>query len=88
MTSKIIEYDLKKPGRNYDAVYEIIKSYPVWAHITKSTWFVKTSDTCVQIRDKITKEIDSNDTVFVATLTGEAAWKNVICDSEYLKENL
>lgn len=29
MTSKIIEYDLKKPGRNYDAVYEIIKSYPV-----------------------------------------------------------
>ena len=46
MTSKIIEYDLKKPGRNYDAVYEIIKSYPVWAHITKSTWFVKTSDTC------------------------------------------
>ena len=26
MTSKIIEYDLKKPGRNYDAVYEIIKS--------------------------------------------------------------
>lgn len=88
MTSKIIEYDLKKPGKNYDAVYEIIKSYPVWAHITKSTWFVKTSDTCVQIRDKITKEIDSNDTVFVATLKGEAAWKNVICDSEYLKENL
>ena len=34
------------------------------------------------------KEIDFNDAVFVATLTGEAAWKNVICDSEYLKENL
>lgn len=88
MTSKIIEYDLKNPGRNYDAVYEIIKSYPVWAHITKSTWFVKTSDTCVQIRDKIIKEIDSNDTVFVATLTGEATWRNVIGNSEYLKENL
>lgn len=88
MTSKIIEYDLKKPGRNYDAVYEIIKSYPVRTHITESTWFVQTSDTCVQIRDKIMKEIDFNDAVFVATLTGEAAWKNVICDSEYLKENL
>lgn len=88
MTSKIIEYDLKKSGRNYNAVYEIIKSYPKWAHITESIWFVKTSDSCVQIRDKIMKEIDSNDTVFVATLTGEAAWHNVICENEYLKENL
>lgn len=88
MTSKIIEYDLKSPSRNYDAVYEIIKNYPAWAHITESTWFVKTNESCVQIRDKIMKEIDSNDTVFVATLTGEAAWTNVICDSDYLKNNL
>jgi hypothetical protein len=88
MTSKIIEYDLKSPSRNYDSVYEVIKSYPVWAHITKSTWFVKTDESCVQIRDKIKKEIDSNDTLFVATLTGEAAWTNVICENDYLKKNL
>ena len=43
MTSKIIEYDLKSPNRNYDSVYEVIKSYPVWAHITQSTWFVEYS---------------------------------------------
>ena len=88
MTSKIIEYDLKSPNRNYDSVYEVIKSYPVWAHITQSTWFVKTNESCVQIRDKIKKEIDSNDTVFVATLNGEAGWTNAICDSDYLKNNL
>ena len=41
MTSMIIEYDLRSPGRNYDELYKAIKSYGVWAHITESTWFIK-----------------------------------------------
>lgn len=88
MSSKIIEYDLKKPGRDYESLYEAIKAYPVRAHITESTWFVKTDDTCVQVRDALKEKVDSNDRIFVATLTGEAAWSNLICKSEYLKENL
>lgn len=32
--------------------------------------------------------MDSNDRLFVATLTGEAAWYNVICDSDFLKKHL
>lgn len=41
MTSMIIEYDLRSPGRNYDDLYRAIKSYGAWAHITESTWFIK-----------------------------------------------
>ena len=88
MTSMIIEYDLRAPGRNYDDLYKAIKAYGVWAHITESTWFIKTNENCAQVRDKLLKHMDSNDRIFVAVLTGVAAWRNVLCSSEYLKENL
>lgn len=88
MTSMIIEYDLRSPGRNYDELYKAIKSYGVWAQITESTWFIKTSESCVQVRDKLLAHMDGNDRIFVAALTGVAAWSNVLCDSEYLKRNL
>lgn len=88
MTSMIIEYDLRAPGRNYDGLHKAIKAYGVWAHITESTWFIKTNESCVQVRDKLMVHMDRNDRIFVAELTGAAAWRNVICDSEYLKKNL
>ena len=53
MTSMIIEYDLRSPGRNYDELYKEIRSYDVWARITESTWFIKTGESCAQVRDKL-----------------------------------
>jgi hypothetical protein len=88
MTSKIIEYDLCSPGANYDELYEAIKGFGTWARITESTWFVKTDATCVQIRDKLLTKMDKNDRLFVAELTGIAAWHNVICSNEFLKKHL
>lgn len=88
MHSVIIEYDLRSPGRDYDRLYEAIKSYPAWAHITESTWFIKTTNSCSQVADKLKMYMDSNDRLFVAELTGAAVWKNVICSDDYLKRNL
>ena len=88
MSSKIIEYDLRQPGRNYNTLYDAIKNYGTWARITESTWFIKTTETCVRVRDKLSKQMDSNDRLFVGELSGAAAWKNTICESEYLKDNL
>lgn len=88
MTSMIIDYDLRSPGRNYDELYKAIRAYGVWAHIAESSWFIKTNETCVQVRNNLTAHMDSNDRLFVAELTGVAAWRNILCDSEYLKENL
>ena len=88
MSSMIIEYDLRSPGRNYDDLYAAIKEYDQWAHITESTWFIKTALSCVQVRDRLSAVMDTNDRLFVAELVGTAAWHNVICDSNYLKSNL
>jgi hypothetical protein len=88
MSSKIICYDLCAPSRNYDELYKAIKSYDEWAHLSESTWFVKTSESCVQIRNKLLSKIDDNDRLFVAGLTGEAAWYRVIGNDDYLIKHL
>ena len=48
----IISYDLKKADdEDYENLYQAIKAYGTWAHITESTWAVKTSDSAKKIRD-------------------------------------
>lgn len=86
--SKIVTYDLRSPGRDYNSLYEYLKSFPEWARITESTWFISSAKECIEIRDELDALTDSNDRIFVAELTGTAAWGNVMCDSDYLKENL
>lgn len=86
--SKIVSYDLCNAGKDYAKLYELLKSYPQWAKITESTWFISTDKSCVEVRDEINSVTDDDDRIFVAELTGVAAWRNVICKSDYLKEHL
>ena len=86
--SKIITYDLRNSNKNYNDLYEKIKSYGTWAHICESVWFISTPDSCVTVRDNLKSVLDSDDRIFVAELTGIAAWYNIICDSDYLKKHL
>ncbi len=88
MTCYIISYDLLKPGRNYDALYEAIRSYSRWARVNESVWAVVTNSNAVQIRDHLLQYLDQNDRVFVIKSGVEAAWRNSICKNEWLKENL
>ena len=87
MPAYIISYDLRKQ-RNYDALYEAIKSYGTWAKITESTWAIVTSSSAVQIRDHLSSVVDNDDRLFVIKSGVEAAWKNAICKTEWLKGNL
>ena len=86
--SKIITYDLCNAGKNYDDLYKYIQNFSKWAHITESTWFVSSAKSCSTIRDEIMKIVDNDDRIFVGELTGNAAWHNTICKSDFLKENL
>ena len=90
MSAYIISYDLRKPGRNYDDLYKRIKSYSGWAHVTESTWCVSAyGQTAARIRDYLNDAIDANDRLFVATLSGEAAWQGLASDvGPWLKQNL
>jgi len=70
-----VSYDLRKPGRDYSALYKLLTSYSTWCHVVESNWLVYTSETAEQICDRIAKVVDSNDRVFVAAMTTPAAWQ-------------
>lgn len=86
MTCYIISYDLVKE-RDYEKLYQAIKSYK-WAQITESTWAIVTTDKAKKIGDDLLRYIDSNDRLFVINSGGEASWRNILCDSQWLKDNL
>lgn len=85
--SKLLTYDLRTPGRDYSKLYEAIKKYD-YAKPAESCYILKTSETCVQVRDYLFKYMDSNDGLFVAELTGAAAWYNALCGDDELKKRL
>lgn len=87
MSCYIISYDLRNK-RDYESLYEAIKSYGTWAHVTESTWAVVTSQKAKEVRDFLSESLDDDDRIFVVKSGVEAAWRHVICRDEWLKENL
>lgn len=83
-----IDYDLRKQ-RNYDALYDRIKSYGSWCRPLESTWVISTNQSAAQVRDYLKGAMDADDGIVVTRLSGEAAWSNVEPDvSQYLKKML
>lgn len=73
MPTYLISYD-KNRGDDYSELYEAIESYGNYWHHLDSTWIIVTQSTAEVIRNKLMRYLDENDKLFVAKLTGEAAW--------------
>jgi len=69
MAAKLITYDLKKPGRNYDNLHDAIKKLGSWWHCLESTWIVDTTKSASEIRDTLKSHIDTNDDLAVFSLS-------------------
>lgn len=83
-----ISYDLRKQ-RNYDALYERIKSYGTWCHALESSWVIATNQSATQIRDYLSGALDKDDGLLVTRLSGEAAWCGLVQEkSSWLKQQL
>ena len=89
MATYIITYDLSTPGRNYSALYDLIRAYGGYAHITESSWAVVTNSTAEEVRNTLQAAIDSNDKLFVGTLRAPAAWTGLDDErTNWLQSNL
>lgn len=90
MHSYIISYDLKgKPPNDYLELIETIKHFANWWHHLESTWIIRSGLSVEKVRDKLIPHIGSKDKLFVATLSGEAAWIGIVKEgSNWIKENL
>ena len=75
-------------GGDYESLYEAFKSYGTWAKITESTWAVVTDKDHKQVRDHIGKFLPDGSRLFVVQSAGVAAWRNVICRDQWLKDHL
>ncbi|MDQ5972384.1 MAG: hypothetical protein QG553_543 [Patescibacteria group bacterium] len=64
-----IAYDLHQHGRDYDAVYAVIKAAGSNTHPQGSVWLVDTLTSPQLLRDGLHKAGDENDEYFVAPIT-------------------
>lgn len=60
-----VNYDLCRPGQNYEGMQTAIKSCGSWWHYLGSTWLVHTNLTAGQIYQRLAPHIDTNDNVLV-----------------------
>ena len=67
----LITYDLKAPGRDYNALYEEIKLIGETFHPLESVWFVKSTLKANDIYTKLRLKIDDNDSFFVVNITNQ-----------------
>ncbi len=64
-----INYDLKRPGQNYEALYDAIKKCGAWWHYLDSTWLVDTSLTATGVWERIDPHVDKNDSFLIVGIT-------------------
>ena len=82
----LITYDLRKPGQDYQKLYDAICSIGQARKILQSVWVVKTSRKVPDIQEYLSKFIDSNDKLFV---TQFAFWSGAhlsLADSQWLRQ--
>jgi len=67
-----VAYDLDKPGQNYDAVHDRIKSLGRWYHAQQSLFYVHTNLSPEEAHKAIFAVMDANDRLMVVEANG--AW--------------
>ncbi|MEY4835631.1 MAG: hypothetical protein RI980_1746 [Bacteroidota bacterium] len=65
----LITYDLKKPGKDYTALYNVIKTAPKWWHYLESTWIIQTPESVDTWNSRLTKVLDQNDHILIVDIT-------------------
>ena len=85
--AKIVSYDLCQPGRDYSKLITRIQQYRN-CKLTESCWLISSTLSCEQLRNDFLRLIDANDRIYVAALTGEAAWHNMLSSNETIKSIL
>lgn len=85
METYLISYDLSNKDK-YQELFEKIKSYGPWAHITQSFFAVSSDKSAKEIRDELLQIIGDNSCLMVVRSGHEAAWHKTICSNEWLKK--
>lgn len=70
-----INYELSRPGQNYENLYKAIKDISgVWCHLMTSHWLVQTSLPPQQVWERLATHIDKNDNLLVIRVTNQPGY--------------
>ena len=86
-TTYIITAEALKEA-TYQQLHKAVMKFGTWARITKSSWVVVSDKKPTVIRDELTLLLGPTDRLFVVRSGTAAAWRNVRCKNEWLKEHL
>jgi hypothetical protein len=59
-----VNYDLRKPGRNYQNLYDALRRYPHCRSL-ESLWLIQTTASASDVRDALRMHIDQSDGLLV-----------------------
>lgn len=86
MSILLVSYDLKKPGRNYEPVWNYLKKFN-HCKALESLWLLDTAKSVTVVRDELKELVDTNDRTFVCRIyPREWATTNGVCGS-WLNDN-
>jgi CRISPR/Cas system-associated endoribonuclease Cas2 len=69
----LITYDLNTEGKDYNALYDKIKSLGQWFHPLESVWFLQSSLYGVDtISEQLRTVMDNNDHILVVNITNQS----------------
>lgn len=91
MNTILINYDLRSPEKNYQALWDHLQTYSGFVKPLESLWLIKTGKSAKEVRDTITNSyIDSNDRLLVINITSDAAAWGGLTDkhSMWIKDNI
>jgi hypothetical protein len=70
-----INYDLGVRGaQNYQGLINVIKTFPGWCRVTKSTWYVRTSLSPQKVHDKLSDYLSPGDLLQIAPVAIGGGW--------------
>lgn len=71
MATKMISYNLRKSGRNYDDLQREIMKLGVWWQSLEAVWLVESERTCEDIAAHLKQFIEPTDDLLVLGLDGK-----------------
>lgn len=66
-----------KQQNNYQNLFSRINDCGYWCHPLESTWIITSTDSALQIRDRLAPALNHQDAIVVTRLQGEVAWQQL-----------
>ncbi|MFP4474892.1 MAG: hypothetical protein ACLFOY_04990 [Desulfatibacillaceae bacterium] len=88
MNSYLIRVDMRAENNDYARLRDAMQTFSGCWNESDDMWVVRTSLNAAEIRDFVKQFTDPSDGVFVAGLSGEAAWRGFSDEGSQLLKNL